>query len=162
MSFKNAAGKWLNKALFFELTGAHRPHACFTLKDADHTDPSGKVFLSLKRLFLESDDPTEYKFATEHLGSWAHWKDMQTQDDIALHIIEWREERDVRLQSLGIKVMVKMAASGENYHAAKYLADQGWITARGRPSKQEKAKLLRKESTLSKNVRNDMKRLRNG
>ena len=160
MKFKNKSGKWLTKSLFFDLTPKARPYAIYTFKDESHRDAHGGSYLSLKQLFLESDDPTEYKFATEHLGGWQHWKEMQTVPEILTHITEWREERDVRLQSLGVRKMIESADQG-NYQAAKCLMDKGWYNqTKGRPSKEAVKKEVKAQAKLKAVVNNDLDRIR--
>jgi len=159
MKFKNTSGKWLTKALFFELTPAIRPHAVFTLKDQDHV-VGEKTYFSLKRLFLESDDPTEYKFATKHLGGWGHWKEIQKTDELLAEIEEWREERDVRLRSLGVKKLIESAEKG-NYQAAKFLTDKGWdVQTKGRPTKDQVKRAAKEQAGVLRVVDSDLKRIR--
>ena len=160
MKFKNTSGKYLTKSLFFEHTPANRPHAVYTLKDEDHTDKKGNTYISLKRLFLESDDPTEYAFATEHLGGWKHWKEMQKTNELLAEIDEWREERDVRLRSIGVKKLIESAEEG-NYQASKFLVDKGWdVQTKGRPTKAQVQKAAKEQASVRKVVDNDLARIR--
>jgi hypothetical protein len=163
MSFKNDNGMWLTKALFLELTlPATRQWAKFTLKEHDHTH-DGVPYKSLYRLYMETDDPTEYEFATKHLGGWSHWKAML--DTVALreHIDSWREEKEIYYRSKGIKSIMESAAEG-NYQASKYLADKGWTqdseNKRGRPSKAEVKKETEQQVKVKLAVMNDYKRLK--
>lgn len=162
MSMKNSSGKWLTKALFFELTPGHRPHACFTLKDEDHVDKkSGKVYKSLKKLFLASDDPTEYEFARDHLGGWGHWKEVQQVEALANEIAEWREERDVRMRSVGVRQIIQLAQEDGSYQASRYLADRGWEEkTAGRPTKQQVKQEARQQAAVKGKVSHDLDRLR--
>lgn len=157
--FKNESGKYLSKALFFELTlPATRQHAVFTLKEDDHT-VDGVTYKSLKKLFLSYDDPTEYKFASECLGGWQHWKELQSVKEIAAHIESWREERDIRLQSMGVTRLITMAADSESsFQAAKWLADKGWKPPepKGRPSKAAIQKETERQAKLMNKVEADL------
>lgn len=158
--FKNNSGKWLTKALFFEFTPAHRPHAVFTLKEEDH-EFNGKEYISLKTCFLSCDDPTEYEFANKFLGGWAHWKELQTVNDLMPHIEEWREERDVRLRSKGVNKLIKLAEEEGGYQAAKWLADRGWDeNKRGRPTKAEVKKEAKQQAEVRSIVGSDLERIR--
>lgn len=161
--FKNSRGKWLTKALFFELTvPATRGNACFSLKEEDHCE-GGKVYKSLKKLYMSHPDPTEYDFATQVLGGWEHWQDMQYQPDIMPYVEKWREERDVMLQSRGITKMIEINTSADNnYQAAKWLAEKGWqeVGKRGRPSKEEVKKAAREAASVRDTVFNDLERIR--
>lgn len=160
--FKNTSGKWLTKALFFELTTSHRPHAIFTLKEDDYVDSKGNKYKSLKKAFLSYDDPTEYDFASRELGGWSHWKEMQTVDVISAEIEEWREERDVRLRSEGVKQLIALAVDEGSFQASKYLADKGWEEdkKRGRPSKQEVNKAAKEQAAVKNKASADLERLR--
>jgi hypothetical protein len=160
--YKNTSGKWLTKALFFELTGAHRPHACFTLKDDDYISQDGSEYKSLKKTFLSYDDPTEYEFAAKELGGWSHWKELQKVDVISVEIEEWREERDVRLRSQGVKQLIRLAEEDGSFQASKYLADKGWEEdkKRGRPSKHEVNKQVKQQAQVKSQVSADLERLR--
>lgn len=161
MIFKNKSGKWLTKSLFFDLTPKARPYAVYTFKDEDHVDSRGGTYSSLKKLFLESDDPTEYKFATEHLGGWQHWKEMQTVPEINSHIEAWREERDVKLRSIGIRKLIDLAEKDGSYQAAKFLADKGWdVSTKGRPSKEAVKREVKAQAKLKAVINNDINRIR--
>ena len=162
MQFKNTAGKWLTKSLFFDLTPKIRPHAVYTFKDNDHIGGDGKEYLSLKKIFLSCNDPTEYTFATTHLGGWQHWKAMQNVEEISYHIEQWREERDVALVSIGVQKLIAQAEVGDSYQAAKYLADKGWDNqTKGRPSKEAIKKEARIAAGVKDVVSNDFNRIRN-
>ena len=127
-------GKMRTQSLFLEL--GYNAEACFTLKEEDYTY-EGKVYPSLKRLYLEASDPTEYKFATEYLLGWKHWQRMCENKIIRNHIDEWREELEVKLRCQAIGDAIALAKSGQ-FQAAKWVADRGWATrAAGRPTKSE-------------------------
>lgn len=130
----DSMGKMRTQSLFLEL--GYNDEACFTLKEEDHVY-EGRTYPSLKRLYLESNDPTEYKFATEHLLGWKHWQRMCENKVIRKHIDEWREELEVKLRCQAIGDAIVLARSGQ-FQAAKWVADRGWATrAAGRPSKEE-------------------------
>ena len=156
--FKNENGRYLTKALFFELTlPDSRQHAVFTLKEDDH-EVDGVVYRSLKRLFLQYDDPTEYEFAKNELGGYKHWKELCSQKEIAEHIEEWREERDVMLRSRGIRDLMSQEGS---FQAAKYLADKGWEQRQaGRPTKAAVERETKQQAAMKVSVLEDYKRLK--
>lgn len=127
-------GKYRTQSLFLEL--GYGDEAVYTLKDYDH-ELNGKTYYSLKRLYLECEDPTEYEFANTHLLGWKHWQRMCENKVIRKHIDEWREELEVKLRSEAILEAIKQARGG-TFQAAKWVADRGWNTrAAGRPSKAE-------------------------
>lgn len=164
-AFKNVGGYWLTKSLFYETNVTDKAHIRFTLKSEDH-----KGYPSLYRLYMESNDPTEYRFAQEHLGGWEHWQTLQSCGWFKKHIQKWREELEVRLKSYSLaKIMSESKGSGrESFAAAKYLVEKGWEpkdgqgTKRGRPSKQqvkEEAQRIVAEGNL---IDDDLNRLTGG
>lgn len=160
--FKSPNGKWLTKALFFEtsLVGDTRHYAKFTLKEDDHK-VNGIVYKSLRKLFLECEDPTEYEFATTHLGGWTHWRTIQEVNDLKPHIENWREEYNVKLRSVGVKKIIARAKSGDaSFQDAKWLADKQFIDSpRGRPSKKEITQNLKETNAVKGRVASDIAKL---
>lgn len=128
----DSIGKFRTQSLFLEL--GYGDEAIYTFKDKDH-ELNGKKYLSLKRLYLETEDPTEYEFAITYLVNWKHWQRLCENKLIRRYIDEWRDELEVKLRSRGVKSAM-FAAEGGNYQAAKWLADRGWSTrGAGRPTK---------------------------
>ena len=128
----DSMGKFRTQSLFLEL--GYGTDALFTLKDQDH-EHEGTVYKSLKRLYLEFEDPTEYEFANTVLLGWRHWQRMCENKVIRKHIDEWREELEVKLRSQAIRDAIQEAKKG-HFQAAKWVADRGWSTrGAGRPSK---------------------------
>jgi len=160
--FKNTQGRWLTKALFFELSIGPRPYAVFTLKEEDH-EVDGVTYWSLRKKFVDCEDPTEYEFANKWLGGWQHWLELQKCEEIAEHIDSWREERDVKMRSKGVRKLVELASAEEaSFQAAKWLADKGWEEKqkKGRPSKQDIAKETKKQVSSNNRVNADLERIR--
>lgn len=155
---KDTMGKPLTQSLFLEI--GYSEFSVYTLKDQDYTY-KGKVYPSLKQLYLKEEDPTEYAFATKHLLGWQHWKRLCENKAIAKHVEEWREELELKLRSQAVRDMQNLCASENgNYSAAKFLADRGWEKrGAGRPSKAEKDKYLRIEERLDEEFGADIKRL---
>lgn len=130
----DADGKPLTQSLFLEI--GYTDFALYTLKDVDH-EYKGKVYPSLKRLYLELSDPTEYEFAVTYFLNWKHWQRICANALIRKHIDEWREELDMKFRSEGVKLVMKAASRGK-VDAAKWIATKGWeVRPAGRPSKAE-------------------------
>lgn len=130
----DTAGRPITQSLFLEL--GYSDMAVYTLKDEDYVY-NDKYYYSIKRLYLEIADPTEYEFANLYLLGWKHWKRLCENKAIRRHIDEWREELEIKLRCQGVKSMMLSAASG-NYQASKWLSDRGWESrGAGRPSKEE-------------------------
>lgn len=127
-------GKMLTQSLFLEI--GYTEFSVYTLKDQDH-EHNGITYPSLKRLYLEMEDPTEYEFANTYLLGWKHWLRLCENKQIAKHIDEWRAELEYKLRSKAVKMMLTSANAG-NYQAAKWFADRGWSNkGAGRPSKMD-------------------------
>lgn len=140
-------GRPLTQSLFLEV--GYSDYAVFTFKDDDH-EYKGKVYPSLKKIYLAEEDPTEYDFANNHLLGWNHWMRLCENKLIRKEIDEWREELEYKLRARGVKEMIRLAP--ESYQAAKWLADRGWATrAAGRPSKAE----INNEKEFQSRIRNE-------
>jgi hypothetical protein len=128
-------GRPITQSLFLEIN--YTDMAVYTLKDDDH-ELNGKQYPSLKKLYLECEDPTEYVFATTYLIGWKHWLRLCENKAIRKHIDEWREELEIKLRSRGVHEVIKAATRPGGLQAAKWLADRGWASRpAGRPSKAE-------------------------
>lgn len=114
--------------------------AVYTLKEYDYTW-NGKTYLSLKRLYLEACDPTEYNFANKYLCDWRHWETICALEWFKPHVEEWRKELQLKLRAAALAGMIEDAnGTGREAQAArKYLLDGGWekrnVQTKGRPSK---------------------------
>lgn len=149
-------GRFRTQSLFLEL--GYSDEALFTLKDQDH-QWNGKDYPSLKRLYLEMADPTEYAFATEYLLGWRHWQRLCENKVLGRQIEEWRDELEVKLRSKAIRDAIDAAKTG-NFQAAKWVADRGWDTkGRGRPSKAEVERETKIQSRIADEYNGDVVRL---
>lgn len=129
-------GRPLTQSLFLEC-GYNVQYAVFTFNDNDKTY-DGRIYPSLKKLYLECEDPTEYQFARKHLLGWNHWKRLNENKMLREEFDEWREELEVAMRSDAVQAIRDMTADGSNFQAAKWLADRGWDKrGAGRPSKAE-------------------------
>lgn len=150
------AGKPLTQSLFLEIT--YNEKAVYSLKE-DHWEWEGKTYPSLKRLYLEMEDPTEYEFATKYLLGYKHWKRICENKLLSRHVAEWREELEMRLRSKAVKHMLESASAG-NYQAAKWFADRGWATrGAGRPSKEEIEREKKFQSRIDEEYQGDIIRM---
>lgn len=153
----DSAGRPLTQSLFLEI--GYSDYAIYSLKDEDFWY-KGKLYPSIKRLYLESEDPTEYEFAIAHFLSWSHWLRLCENKAIMKHISAWREELEVKLRSQAIKSVRDQAYIGNSYQAAKFLADRGWEKrGAGRPTEEDKLKDKRIKERLDDEFGADIKRL---
>lgn len=151
-------GRYKTLSLFLEI--AYDSDAIFTLKDYDH-EYNGKTYISLKRLFLEMSDPTEYQFATTHLAGWEHWQKICNNKRLNVEVEKWRVELELKLRAEGVQRILKSARSKGNWLAAKFLAEKGWETrAAGRPSKEDIEREIKIASTIQSEFEEDITRLK--
>jgi hypothetical protein len=136
--FKNDNGQYYLRGLFFETQAADKSSVVYTLKEQDH-----QGFPSLYRLFMEENDPTEYRFATKHLGGWSHWEALTECTWFKPYVEAWRKELDVRMKSQALSRIMSEAKTGgrDAFASNKYLLEKGWEkeppSKRGRPTKAE-------------------------
>lgn len=134
--FKDEKGRYIVQGLFLE-DRYNTDLSVFTLAGEDKVY-KGKTYPSLKRLYLEYQDPKEYNFANTYLYDWPHWKRLCNNSIVGKHIEEWREELELKLVSEGVLNLISLATDKESFQAAKYLADRGWDKSeKGRPSNEQ-------------------------
>lgn len=155
----DSEGRPLTQSLFLEV--GYSDSAIYTFKEVDHVY-NGKKYISLKKRFLEIDDPTEYEFATTYFLSWKHWMRICDNKLLRAQIDEWREELEMRMRSRAVKQAMQAAASPSgNFQAAKWLVDKGWDPKRpGRPSKDDLAQETRIREKMSDEYSEDIQRLK--
>lgn len=156
---KDPIGRYLTHAMFFESkTAGYEP--TFTLKEKDH-EYKGVKYLSMRRLYLEMEDPTEYLFAEQVLGSWDHWQRICASNLILKHIKQWREELATKLKARAIQAMIATATQdgSKGTTAAKWLAAHGWEEGKGRPSKEKVAGEVKRAIQQNATVEDDAVRL---
>jgi len=131
-------GVRLTKSLFYELVESDKSSVVYTLKEEDHMG-----FPSLYRLYMESEDPTEYQFAVDHLDGWSHWKILQECTWFKPFLTRWREEKEVRMRSQALAKIIETSKgeTRDSFQANKYLVEKGYLPKedgekRGRPSKE--------------------------
>jgi len=143
--FKAEAGQYKTQVIFLEVN-YNEEEAVYTLDGEDKTY-KGVTYPSLKRLYLEMEDPTEYLFATKYLYDWDHWQRIVNNKMLFRHIEKWREELQLSLKAEGIRSMLDLASEGKSFQAGKYLAECGWEEGkRGRPSKEEVERAAKREA----------------
>lgn len=133
----------------------------YTLKEEDLV-VGDKVYKSLKKIYLEMEDVTEFEFAMATIGSYKLWERLTKSQALREHIDQWRKELSLKLKAKALKEIVR-AAAGNSFPAMKYLADKSYIenttNKRGRPSKEDIQAELKKEMEASRTFQNDAKRI---
>ena len=151
-------GRPLTQSLFLELT-YDEEKAVYSLKEIDW-ELNGKTYPSIKRLYLQHDDPGEYDFATTYFLSWSHWNRLCENKAIRKHIDEWRTELEVKLSSQSIRDIISMSAEERGFQAAKYVAERQWNkNAVGRPKKDTRERDAKVEERLNEEFAEDAVRL---
>lgn len=123
----------------------------YTLRDEDH--PEG--YLSLSKLYLAEEDPTELIFARKYLDGYEHWLMLCSCEWFIPYLERWRKELDLQIKSRAI-ASIKVIASDDShrnqFEAIKTLLNAPWKVkeagaGRGRPSKEEIAGALKEAAT---------------
>lgn len=153
--FKDSGGRYITQSLFLE-NGYNTDFAVYTLTDADK-EYNGVVYKSLRKLYLQEADPTEYNFAVKYLWGWEHWKRIVNNSLMTAQIEEWREELEVKLRAMGVASVI--LSSYDSFNAAKWVADGGWRGLRGRPSKAEKERDKKIRERVVGEVEDDASRI---
>lgn len=153
-------GRPLTQGLFLEF-GYDTRYAIFTFND-DDKNYEGVKYISLKKLFLSCEDPTEYEFATKYLLGWRHWIRMNENKQLKEEFDVWREEFEIKLRSEAVRSIIDMTAEGSNFQAAKWLADRGYDKrGPGRPSKSELERGNRINDRIGRELYEDLDRMDN-
>ena len=119
------------------------------------------IYPSLKAIYLETADPTEYLFATQVFGSYQCWEKLTQQSFFQDYLVEWRKELTLKLMAEGVQSTRILAAKG-NAGAAKELMNKGWVEdkkQRGRPTKEEKEGVLKNYIKDKTEIDEDYERL---
>ena len=157
---KDKMSRPLTQSLFLEI-GYDEEFAIYTLEDEDK-EYKGKLYPSLKRLFIETEDLTEYNFAKEYLLGWHHWQRLNANKMLREHFDKWREELTLSIRAEAIKSIIDQALDGTNFQAAKFLAEGGWSKrSAGRPSKEEMQKEAAQREKIHSEFSEDLERLKN-
>lgn len=160
--FRSENNTRYTKGLFFE-TSRNSDSVQYTLKDFDY-----KGYPSLYRLYMESDDDTEYTFALAYLEGWEHWEMLCGCTWFRPYISRWRKELYLKRTASMLKIIsdeAKTTASKNRFQAAKYLLDREWEKniptnkKRGRPSKEEISSELLSQVEDLKRQQEDLDRI---
>jgi len=131
--------------------------ALYTYQPFDK-EVEGKVYPSLRRLYLETEDPTGYTLAIEYLDGWEHLQRLKASVLRELWPV-WEDEMEIRLKSKGLKTIVEKAAGG-HADCAKFLTTKGWDKRiAGAPSKEERERQLKIDDSVAAEVKADAKRV---
>lgn len=130
---KNSSGAWLLKPLFFEMCDSDKSRVLYTLKPEDH-----KGYPSVRRLYMEMGDETEFKFAEAYFGGWPHWQRLIGATWFNDYMDDLRHELETK-QLSDLRDVMKIKAKAGDIQAAKFLLDEfkrGKKREVGRPTKE--------------------------
>lgn len=161
--FKNSNGVYFGRELFYETAAnTEKLYVLYTLKAEDYK-PEGysDPLPSLRRLYLEEDDPTEFFIADKYFDGQPHWKRLCSQEWFLSVLSPLRDELSVKHQAQYLRSLRDDALKGDKV-TARYLLDrvEKSDSKAGRPTKakiKQEAEKLVKESG---DVKDDFLRLR--
>lgn len=158
--FRSTMGVWLTRQLFIETADTNRNYCIFTLRPIDH-EIDGKVYPSLRRVYLEEGDESEYLFSNKYFGGWFHWQKLLNTPWFPEYIEPIRHELKTKLTSEAL-ARIKSRAEQGDYQANKYLLERERLSQRevGRPSNEKIKSEARKISAEQKIFNDDIDRLK--
>jgi hypothetical protein len=157
-SFRDSRGRPLTQSLFLEF-GYNTEYAVYTTREEDY-EYRGKLYFSLKALYLEHEDPTEYDFACTHLLNWNQWKRITKNKLFMPYHLEWQEELELKLRSAAVQDIRELATGDKGFQAAKWLANRGWDTRKaGRPTNEEREHENNMQSKIDEEFADDVERM---
>jgi hypothetical protein len=153
--YKNASGSYLLKQLFFETADTDRERCLYTLKSEDH-----EGYPSIRRLYLEENDESEFYFAKKYFDGWPHWKRLMNCSWFAEYLLELREELAVKNAADNLREM-RLAASKGNISASRFLLEGSWRPkdSVGRPTKAKIKQEAEKLFMSDKDINDDLDRI---
>lgn len=157
---KDHLGRYRTYSLFIERPSENMT-PLWSWKD-DDVIVDGVTYPSLKKIYFSYDHIPgfEYEFAMATLGSWDHWVKLNSSGLRGI-FAEWRHELEIKNKANAIRQLMQTArepnAAGAN--ASKYLAESGYTSKRGRPSKEEIEREKKVAAGLDKELESDIQRM---
>jgi hypothetical protein len=158
--FRSDMGQLKTLSLFVEHNYDYS-NALYSWGDTDVKN-NGKTYPSLKRLYMSTNDITEYEFAVKYFENWEHWQRMLQSPRILDMVEKWREELEIKMRSEAIRGIISESAtdSKSSYAAKRWLADRGWdVRKAGAPSKDERRKQSVISTKISSEIAEDLQRM---
>lgn len=157
--FRNANNQRIGRALFLE-TSLEPDRVLYTLKNHDH-----QGFPSIHRLYLEENDPTEYRVANKYFEDWDHWESLCNSSFFKPYVEKMRAELEIRYRSESLANIIETANKGgrDSFQASKYIAEKGWEKPKpgqkGRPSKEAIAREAHSIASERNRLEDDFERI---
>lgn len=167
INFIGGAGALRTASLFYECWKEMKPERQVVVPPVYSLYRDYPNVVNARKLFIQENDPTGYKFATKYLRDWGHWKRLMTFKWFSDAVEAWREELDAKNQEAALAKIRTISASGSPaaFAAAKYIANNeykrlGSDKKRGRPSKVEVEARLREEASKAGGEAADLERMK--
>lgn len=113
----------LFKPLLLEFTrDDDKSRVLYTLQPEDNEYPS------LRRLYLEERDLSEYTFAMKYFYNYTHWERLCNMEWFKPYVESWRRELEAYYQSLALSRLTELATlpNPQQANALKYLLEGKW------------------------------------
>jgi 5-methylcytosine-specific restriction endonuclease McrA len=123
-SLKDKMGRFRTRSLFKEMWKLNPNQdmpPLFSLKADDDEDG----LISIKRIYLDMLDPTEYRFAVGLFRDPKHWRHLCGLDWFKTYLDQWRWELRAKLRAQAIDNLIRL--SEDNLTAIKTLATEDFI-----------------------------------
>lgn len=127
-------------------------------------EKSTDKYISLKEVYMQIEDPTEYEFAMKVFGSYRHWKTISELGWAKDYVAEWRYELALKLKSKNIKDIVALASDEfvketTKFQAMKYLANSDYADKTTATTKKNTQRKEAINNSVLKEVSDDFERL---
>lgn len=144
--YKGTQGHWLTRQLFADVDYPAREDGRKQYAPVFSLYGLISGFIDCRSTFVELRDPTGYQWAMKYLGSYEHWSVLSQTNWFKPELEKWIEEIETIFTAEAIQKVREIASgdSAQSLPAAKYMAERGWEKTRGRPSKSEMNKELKK------------------
>lgn len=112
-------------------------------------------------VFLNEEDPTEYKPAIKLCGSWREWQRLKRDwPQFNGYIQEWKDELEIKLESRALQKIQELSKGDDNkaLTAAKFIAETKRRKV-GRPSKAEKDRAVKEIARAAAETKDEESRI---
>lgn len=116
---KSPMGKFYTDGLFYE-RALDKSNVLYTMRDYDY-----KGHISLYRVYLELEDPTEWEVANRCFQGTEHWNRLLKAQWFSKYVVRLRNDLELKLKSESLKYLVDEARFGgkSQFQANRYLLD---------------------------------------
>lgn len=102
-----------------------RDSVLYTLRPSSR-ELNGRTIPSLKALYMECGDTSEYSFAIKYFESWEHWQKVRSNTKITPFIDKWAQELEFRIRKEAFD-RLKEAAENGSLEANKFIVSSNFI-----------------------------------